>query len=166
MLQKSWNNLKKKNNLWTASDLLQLSFLSVHIMTSHFSKGFVIISDGGGESFTSTVKGHSWVLIWWFPGWFWWLGMNRRVLRNTYVTTLTLHVWAMSLARHRSSRAISWFLRRSAKRLTFSVNLKRLSHHLKTQSAELATILKCRPCTGGWHNSSCLIIVELLKFWR
>lgn len=60
-------------------------------------------------SFQSTVKSHSHGCSgWWYPGWLWWLGMNRHVLRKVNLTTLTLHeVWPGIIAAARSAGALA-----------------------------------------------------------
>lgn len=55
--------------------------------------------------------------------------------------------------------------RRSAKKKNLQSNLKHLSHTFKHNQQKVQTILKCELCTEAWHNSSCLVIIPLLKCW-
>lgn len=104
---------------------------------------------------------------WWFPAWFWRLGMNSHVLRHTYLTTLTLHgVWPGIVAAERSVGSSGGQQKKQNKKTTnLQSKLKHLSHTWKHNQQKVTTILECGSCTGGWHNSSCLVIVPLLKCW-
>lgn len=125
-------------------------------MTSLFFKGFILKSDGGGGGFKAALRGHSGVLLQVdSDGWAWPDMCSLRRIEQLW------HSMEFGLASlQQRDQAVP---RRSAK-INLQLNLKHLSH-LKTQSAENTTILKCRPCTGMWHNFSCLIIIPLLKFW-